>query len=198
MGFNLVFLIIFFSPYLAKAAALILLSNIEPRVATLMMQFDEKAKNIGFDPDVLDLTSVCSKIGCVKEPIWRILLGLDAGGFLWFTAIALVVYNVLRALLTWRVSPMKEEQIVSDVTPRFLPPRYMIIDRWQSGFLKKIRTVVRSALLYGIDFLNSYGPYWRLHQVIAIAFWGTFFLALWHLGLFFQGEVSIPERLLHL
>jgi uncharacterized protein YjbI with pentapeptide repeats len=197
MLFNLGFLAVFFIPYLAKGAALILLSNMEPRLAGLMSELNAKSSAIGIGSQEFNFEAMCAKLACVEKPVWQVMLGPDASRTLLAAAIALLFYNVARGVLTWRISPMKEEQDATSITPPYLPPDVGFRDPWKDAKIDHFKYASRSLWAYSKNLFSTYAPFWRVHQVITLAFYFTVVLTVLHLISFFRQEVQIPQSLLH-
>ena len=58
------------------------------------------------------------KEGWSRYRVWQLVLGADRGMLQWLPATALLVYNVFRALLTWCVAGMRDEEERSGHCPR--------------------------------------------------------------------------------
>ena len=50
--------------------------------------------------------------------VWQLVLGLDRGGFYWTVPSILIFYNMVRAYITYKVIPMREEEERSGFSPK--------------------------------------------------------------------------------
>jgi uncharacterized protein YjbI with pentapeptide repeats len=67
----------------------------------------------------------CFSLDCRSVPIWRLLIGLDEGYANAVLPLALFLYNACRALLTWRVTLLREEEERSGFTPMLSSYRWL-------------------------------------------------------------------------
>lgn len=171
MLFNLLFLGVFFSPLILKGLGLIALGHIEAHLG-------QRAS--GSSP-----AEICQAIHCKAVPVWRALLGPETSFWVWSVGIVLLAYNAIRALLTWRIAPLKEEQQVSAKTPIYFPDLEIVAARLADRSFSNFRWLL-------IEIWHSYAPFWWLHRIIKIVFWFAIALALWHLLQFFGETVYLP------
>ena len=61
----------------------------------------------------------CFSSECRSVPIWQLLVGLDRGLATALLPFALLLYNFCRAVLTWRVTLLREEEERSGYAPAF-------------------------------------------------------------------------------
>jgi hypothetical protein len=80
-------------------------------------------------PDLRNF-KLCPPDSCHQVPIWKLLLGLDRGYFNALLPIALILYNGCRAILTWRVSLLREEEERSGFSPAFASYRWLMAIHW--------------------------------------------------------------------
>lgn len=126
--FHLLLLVTFILPYVARTMMWVSVN----RSQTAMMQITahltkaaadlEAAGNVGshlLAQAAARLSEIqpCLTAQCRKWLVWQILLGVDRGWSYWTLAGALVLYNVSRGLLTWRVGPLREEEERSGYSP---------------------------------------------------------------------------------
>jgi len=127
-GFHMLVLALFMAPYLARA---IFWAGVnEAQVGMIQMVARLKSAALDLEASALDngrvLSELVSRMGevqpCLREvcrewPIWQILLGADKGWAFFALAAALVLYNLLRGILTWRVGPLRDEEERSGYSP---------------------------------------------------------------------------------
>jgi hypothetical protein len=187
--FNFLFLAAFFTPLIIKGVGLVALSHLETRLSEKLAVV---AKTAALYPSLVEIQQAldpCAIYRCEPIPVWRVLLGYDVSPWLFWIGIALLLYNVARAFLTWRIAPLKEEEVVSGRSPYFLP-------RWTKSHLwAAVQRSDWTALKeYKDELWHAYAPLWWIHKVIQYAFYGTIVLSLWHFIGFFQEKVYLPTR----
>jgi hypothetical protein len=198
--FNFLFLAVYFTPFVVKGLGLIALSRMEARLSERLAAVAQKvAEKIAehpleiqqaLGPMLLEIQKVldpCATYSCEPIPVWRVLLGHDLSWWWFWLGIVLLAYNVARAFLTWRIAPLKEEEVVSGRSPYFLP-RWEMNHVWQT-----IRRRDWARLkLYAEELWHAYGPLWWMHRVIKYAFFAVIVLSLWNLIGFFGETVYLP------
>jgi hypothetical protein len=133
MAFNLIFLALFFAPFLSSGFLWLALNRAEGTVSaeiTLLKTVIAPALAKGGVESELAQSAIqhLDKIGrCLQEKcndysVWQLLLGLhqERWWFVLFTVV-LVVYNALRLALTLLVAPLRAEEERSNHTPPRLP-----------------------------------------------------------------------------
>ncbi len=103
----------------------------------------DRASMLGLDSETIASYARCLAKQCDPMPVWQLILGIDKGWPFWTLAVALITYNILKAGLTWIVSPMREEEERSGYTADWAG------DYWWQGY----------RLLF-----------WA-HQVVRVLFW---------------------------
>jgi hypothetical protein len=125
-------------------------------------------------------------------------------------AIGLLVYNLIRMFLTWRIAPLKEEEAASRQTPLYfprapgffstlfstaLPPGSVapagrgiraIMVRLGLRLRAAAREAVRELPPYSTEIWHAYAPLSVLHRIISFAFVATIVLSFVHFLIFFQ------------
>jgi hypothetical protein len=123
-------LVCFLIPYGLRTAYWVSVSTTQGLTAEAVNRFEAKLRDITASPDLsaasdthlveLVLQSLKKVVlceGCREVPLWQILLGMDQGLQGAALPIALLLYNLCRALLTWRVSLLRDEEERSGFAP---------------------------------------------------------------------------------
>jgi uncharacterized protein YjbI with pentapeptide repeats len=141
-GFNAVFLLLFFLPIIGKAVFWAELAEIDTAAARLQSELQKIADALAVFPypgvaqlattlHNLAAAGLCGARHCVSVPLVLLLFGWPARfeaesilGYLTsllgaMAAPALLVYNLLRGVLTFFVLPMRDEEMRSGHTPRW-------------------------------------------------------------------------------
>jgi len=105
--FNLLFLVAFFSPYLAKVAFWAWVNRVQTYAEAIV---NERTSAVGVDSGLIRNLSRCLAEQCDPMPAWQLIVGADKGWLFCVLAIALIAYNTLRAGITWRVASLREEE----------------------------------------------------------------------------------------
>ncbi|MEM9552652.1 MAG: hypothetical protein AAGC60_00210 [Acidobacteriota bacterium] len=78
------------------------------------------------DPNAQAVAQIAERLGqmeaCLAETckefyVWEVLLGVDQGVERWMLTVAVLLYNLLRGVLTWKVGPLRDEEERTDTTP---------------------------------------------------------------------------------
>ena len=143
---NLLFLVLFFAPYIGKTALWVGVNRTQEIVSTttepLRGQLTEIAASVEElalveeDPnqqelyqsaaivldevanDLSNLTK-CLNVACEKVRVWQVVFGFDREPTYWLLALALLLYNICRGFLTWIVGPLRDEEERCDVSPAY-------------------------------------------------------------------------------
>ena len=133
--FNLLFLIAFFLPYVARTGYWVGVNRAELAAARTLADLRDHAADARGDqtePAVVReraLEAIARRLPGPENPqsrqsrVWRVVLGVDRGTWFWISAVLLLGYNVLRAGLTWFVAPMRDEEERSGVAPAYRATR---------------------------------------------------------------------------
>lgn len=92
---------------------------------------------------IIESQSVCMKLTCEEYTVLQLILGLDKKPVYWLIPLTLMIYNVLRGILTYHVSAMKDEEQRSGYTPA-----------WK-----------------GRHFWQGYRTLYKMHQAVNIIFY---------------------------
>ena len=123
--FNLLFLVAFLIPYLAKIA---FWASINRAQAYKEAVVGERASVVGLDAGTISNFSRCLAKQYEPVSVWQLILGIDKGWLFSTLAVALITYNLLKAGLTWVVAPMRDEEERSGHTPNWAG------ERWWQGY----------------------------------------------------------------
>jgi hypothetical protein len=162
--FHLLVLVAFFLPYAARTMTWVGVNRAQESIISTTAQLKRVADRLveeGHPSSVIQGESVaqlsrlqpCLTRECTKLPIWKVLVGLDRGPGYWVLAVALLLYNFCRGLLTWRVAPLRDEEERSGHTPPLKGKPFQTFE-WRNGF-----GWLRS-------WLNSYGWLIWPHRIV--------------------------------
>jgi uncharacterized protein YjbI with pentapeptide repeats len=173
MLFNLVFLAIYFTPLIIKALMLLVLAHIELLVANKI------SGSVSPIMQTFDIAEACAQLDCIRIPTYKLILGYNLKISVLLVGLTLLLYNVLRFILTMRIAPLKEDEAITDRTPLYFVPLYLVL----TG--SSIRERVRAFRYSVIETLNglskSYAPFWYCDRVISIIFYLTILFAAYHI-----------------
>jgi uncharacterized protein YjbI with pentapeptide repeats len=173
---HLILLTAFVLPYIARAGMLLGVNR-----AQLLLQrtIDVAADRIEADA-IRDLTP-CLASECKQFPIYQVLLGWDRG-FYWSALVgALLLYNVLRGVLTYFVSLMRDAEERSGFTPLWWPRR---------EFNQRLNQDDPPPTF--TDYLWSYRWLAWLQVAMNVLIWVALFSFLWHLKDWLTRTIWIP------
>lgn len=115
--------------------------------------------------------------------VWRLVVGAARGTWFWGSAILLLVYNVLRALPTMLVAPMRDEEERSGVAPAYRPSSGVEVTP-VARLLARLS--MRLAKLWWTGYARwteAYGWLIWPHRVVTVLFWlavASFAWNAWH------------------
>ena len=125
--FLLLGLIVFVLPYIGKIGFWSFINRGQGYTEGLLETIRERAyaqgindqtiTELGLSPEKITSLSQCLSEECEKQSVLHILLGVDQGGLYWMLPTALIIYNILRGVLTYLVSPMRDEEERSGYSP---------------------------------------------------------------------------------
>lgn len=105
--------------------------------------------------------------------VWQLLLNLDRDGVgLFLTAAALILYNLARAIVTYFMGPMRDEEERSGFTPRY--------DRDSN---KAVGAMLHRRISMGEwwdSFFEAYGWLWPWHRLVSFLWFVAVASFLWH------------------
>ena len=167
--FNLVFLLIFFVPYVAKSLYWAAINKTQIATNGSMSDATEKIiqsvsddssrREIELVVNTIKEGSICLAESCESVPIWSLILGLDKGYAVFVLTCVLILYNVLRAILTYSIDPLREEEERSGYVPG--QENYILFFRMHQ-LLQIVKYVAFAAILWNIY-------YWMLIEVMVPA-----------------------------
>lgn len=162
---NLIFLIVFFIPFIAKAAFWSAVTEIQIN--------NQEALN-----SVVKISTDLSTVEWSSYEIWQLLLGVDKGGLFWIIPVMLILYNILRASLTIFVAKLSDAQDRSGECPAYNRDTY-INNIYEIDFWKGVS--------------KNYGWMTYADKVIQSLFWIAILSALFNIFLILNNEVFIPS-----
>jgi len=168
---HLMLFFLFLVPYVARTAMWLGVQRAEVQLAAVRNQALVLAAQQGGPARSAQVENVlaqmrltpCLAPECQEWRVWHVLLGLDRGwshAHLVALALALVVYNLARALLTWRVGVLRDAEDRSGYTPSWIAEDvYEGRPRWQDPPRFPRLSKLRSAIA-------GYGVLWQVHQLV--------------------------------
>jgi uncharacterized protein YjbI with pentapeptide repeats len=198
--FNILFLAAFLMPYVVKTAGWVMLNRTQEQIRLGVEKLQGVAGELEAEehrtaqPMRAVLAAVSEQLPIEgskrwrESRIWRVVLGVDRGASYWLTAVLLIVYNVCRAVLTWFVGPMRDEEERSGHTPqlRGLPARSLTSMVRTRGW--------RGAATWLESWPDAYFWLFRVHQVLRVLFWFAVASFVWHAVSWLALPVWIPAR----
>ena len=128
--FNLLFLLLFFAPYVFRAGLWVGVANTQGAAISMAVECRASIKAVVPSEssvgrhllkaiDALETTLRKMKDASFKKvKVWRLLSGADSSPVAFGATLCLLLYNVLRGFLTWLVSAMRDEEERSGISPR--------------------------------------------------------------------------------
>jgi uncharacterized protein YjbI with pentapeptide repeats len=125
---HLLLLLAFVIPYLIRAVTWVGANEAQVMILSTANKLEDFANNIKTDEPrksaliheiASELSKPCLSRNCKETAVWRILTALDREPQYWILVMALWLYNLSRGILTWRVSPLREEEERSGYCPRY-------------------------------------------------------------------------------
>ena len=131
----------------------------------------------------------CGKTDCTSYSVWRLTLGVDNEKHAWMLAVALILFNALKALMTIFVIPMREQEERSGYSPnRYTTQTESVqeILKTSDGMIDGIQRILRNDVTWGYEIL------YKAHRVIQFLFYLAIGLFLVNLFQWLFSEVHIP------
>jgi uncharacterized protein YjbI with pentapeptide repeats len=141
--FNLLFLTAFLLPYLGKGLFWSSVNRGQATLGTTVMDARSRAQ----DPEagyLLEQVTPCISSDCTEWPIWQVLIGVDRGPEYWVLSSLLVLFNVLRGVMTWIVGPIRDEEERSGYSPAASYAKLI----WMHHFVTGLGVVAVIAFVY--------------------------------------------------
>jgi hypothetical protein len=197
---NLLLLVAFLLPYAAKCAGWRCVNKVEIAVTDCVSRLttDMDSASLAREPRAYVLDKLASQLtarvpdednGWRRFAVWELLLGFDKKVTYWTTAIALVVYNLLRASLTVLVAPLRDEEERSGHCPEWIPE-----GGGQPGWRHELRVMIRDPIDWSMRLRLSYGWMVGPERVVRVLFWIAMGAMLLHLADWLGMEVLLPPR----
>lgn len=128
LGFNIILLLLFVTPYVAKTTAWIAVNRVQQNAnqATSWIMDNVPLGESGVSvadraiqrsANYLKSKTPSEQNGWHPYRVWQLLLGFDREATYWTTALALFIYNIGRAFLTYWVGPLRDEEERSGHSP---------------------------------------------------------------------------------
>lgn len=144
--FTLLFLVAFFTPYVLKTFVWVSVNRVQEELKQHIEDIRDRVEALeskehpAAGPLAVALEAVADRlpqdndVRWQTKSVWKLVLGMDKKWWYWVTAIALLLYNLVRAVLTWFVAPMRDAEERSGVSPAYRrdmsnPPKKG--DRWE-------------------------------------------------------------------
>jgi hypothetical protein len=165
---TLILLIAFVLPYFAKATGWVAAARTQEAIGGALLEAEvrvaalEKSGAAGAPVASEVIRSIRDRLPVEgaqdwrSAQVWELLLGIDKGIWYFLATCVLLLYNLLRGLLTWVVGPMRDAEERSGVAPPHRVegnnPREKLL-RWLRG-----------------GWAESYAWLWLPHKVVTILF----------------------------
>ncbi len=126
---HLLILLSFFSPYVLKAMMWYGVSQTEHQISEFnsnLTKIVEQNSNNNQDVTNQKINNLLIEVdkllpneenGWRKFSIWQVLLAVDKGILFWALTLVLIFYNILRGLMTYRISLLRDEEERSKFSP---------------------------------------------------------------------------------
>ena len=177
---NLLFLVVFLIPYLAKA--------VYWRGVNQSQLFLEATSQHVANTEMQSLY-LCLAEECMQTSIWYLILGLDRPLSYWLLGVILIAYNFLRGILTFLVAPLRDEEERTGYSPRHDLYYRKPFDKFDS-------TNPAGKMAALSDFLTrlreSYGWMRIPHKLVVGLFYFAIVSFLWHMYGWLTLTVYIP------
>lgn len=198
---NYLFLVAFLVPYLVKSVGWIGVNKAETAIDTTVSRLAERVETLTDFEDVNSrvLRSFSDELakrapnegnGWRRYSLWQVVIGLDRSPSYWLTAVALVLYNVLRTLLTMLVAPLRDEEERSGHSPPHRPRQEL---RKSRGERLMDTLVSPHELLEKVR--ASYGWMMWPHRVVRILFFFAFGAFVLHMTSWLSTPILLPPSL---
>lgn len=220
--FNLLFLILFFVPLVARAVGWGMLGKAEQRVADVAPTLSEHAARLRPDHPAIagwakeNLDTIERRLPGGDDSDWRTVsvgravLGVDRGVWTWLPAVLILIYNVGKGGLTYVVAPMRDAEERSGITPALQAPTFGSVRR-QLSRERKVSGISAPGTLRGRvwrrvcaesialwrwrgGYLESYGWLIWPHRVLAVLFWVAVLSFIVNAVIWLSTPVWIPKQ----
>jgi hypothetical protein len=128
--FNLLFLCVFFLPFVARTVAWVAAGKAQTEVVSRMEELEHTlASHRPSQPELVDLLTSSLRAIRSRMPggaaetwretaVWKLVLGIDKGLAIWISALLLLLYNIGRGAMTYIVAPMRDAEERSGYAPK--------------------------------------------------------------------------------
>jgi uncharacterized protein YjbI with pentapeptide repeats len=135
LAFHLVVLVAFFLPYVIRASAWVQVNNAQAAHAAAVerLRADPEKRRVleaatfAFPEAMQIATSKCLAPECREWRVWELLLARDAVWYSQLLAWLLIVYNLARLYLTWKIGPLRDDEDRTYVTPALGDYQHLLV-----------------------------------------------------------------------
>ena len=195
--FNLLFLALFFLPFLARTVGYYAAGQTQAQVVEIIEAADDRlAAEAGAHPELVPLLR--GQLDTVREHlpgpggeddprwrpsrVWKAVIGADRGWMLWLPAVTLLLYNLGRAGMTFLVPAMRDAEERSGITPQLSAQPWRSARTGYCGerrvhenhCFKSLWAPWRFGAItwrWAQGFTEAYGWLIRPHVVLRVLFW---------------------------
>jgi hypothetical protein len=190
--FHVLFMLAFLTPYVAKTVFLLGVNEVQQGIQNTTEAFHKHITEsehqltgvsppqpvLNFAEEIRRITP-CLREKCKMSYVWQVLIGADLGPSYWALAVALLLYNFCRAILTSFVAPLRDQEERSGFTPPFKRPPDDPLSRGARDTRNSfIRWMDQQGLIY---WRESYGWLMYPHRVVRLLWYVAIISFAWHL-----------------
>lgn len=181
MVFNLVFLAAFFLPLGFRATAWTgvsevqrgILAAIDTALVAAVTLVEEESPARAALSEVRQAVERAipgheSSEGWRQVPLWQLVVGAESGSMFWALSVTLIIYNMLRWMLTRAVAPLRDEEERSGMSPAY---RTSLRPMPLQGHRTSPKAWVHSVRSWRREALTSYGWLRWPDRVVQVLFW---------------------------
>lgn len=191
--FNLLLLVVFVIPYAARTMMWVGINRSQAALQTTTNRLEEAANDLRreghptsalLDNIVNEISKLqpCLRQDCKQSSVWKELLSVNNGASYWLLAVALLVFNLCRAFLTWVVGPLRDEEERSGYSPPLGYKANWLNEKKKLGnFFKAVRPR-----------RDGYGWLIGLHWVVSVLFFISIASFIWHGYNWLKAPVFLP------
>lgn len=204
--FNLLFLIVFFLPFVARTIGLVATGNFQQDAVVVIDAIDKSIQNNENENPQLSKWSR-SLIEVLKQnmpgyesdkweksQVWRVLLGVDKGPGILVPAILLLLYNLGRGALTYMISPMRDAEERSGWTPALrsqsgkrraekYQAAFEEVERIENGsdvWVPSVQQKIGVKIHWAIGLTEAYGWLIWPHKILTVLLWFALLSFMWN------------------
>lgn len=117
---HLILLILFFLPYAGQVAYLTAYSRVQEWGKQRYTQVEHKISPTAYRDELKQNFDRWFEANHTKVPAWQILLGVHRGWWAVCLTLTVIMYNMMRGYLTFKISNLREAEERSSITPRLV------------------------------------------------------------------------------